>query len=285
MGRSGAAAWRASSATRTSIPVLVEGAGSDWVVTLARPAHPGHACARWRERLLAEAETADAGPRRADRGQATLPGLDRGGGRGRGDEVAEGALAADHRGDEDAERGPRPACRAGHRGGGGRRPGGRDRRRAPAARVAAVADRVYNRWPMSDARAPGGAPASVHLRHRDRAGLRAGRPRRASTRRPSSASPGSFPFTRGIHADGYRGRPWTMRQYAGFGSAEETNRRFRYLLERGQTGLSRRLRPADADRLRLGRPDGGRRGRPGRRADRLDRRHGDRCSTASTSAR
>ena len=50
--------------------------------------------------------------------------------------------------------------------------------------------------------------------------------------------PGAFPFTRGIHADGYRGRPWTMRQYAGFGSAEETNRRFRYLLERGQTGLS-----------------------------------------------
>ena len=50
--------------------------------------------------------------------------------------------------------------------------------------------------------------------------------------------PGSFPYTRGIHPDGYRGRPWTMRQYAGFGSAEETNRRFRYLLERGQTGLS-----------------------------------------------
>jgi methylmalonyl-CoA mutase N-terminal domain/subunit len=50
--------------------------------------------------------------------------------------------------------------------------------------------------------------------------------------------PGQYPFTRGIHADGYRGRPWTMRQYAGFGSAAETNRRFRYLLERGQTGLS-----------------------------------------------
>ena len=50
--------------------------------------------------------------------------------------------------------------------------------------------------------------------------------------------PGSYPFTRGIHADGYRGRPWTMRQYAGFGSAAETNRRFRYLMERGQTGLS-----------------------------------------------
>src|SRR5918994_3063562 len=50
--------------------------------------------------------------------------------------------------------------------------------------------------------------------------------------------PGVYPFTRGIHASGYRGRPWTMRQYAGFGSAEETNLRFRYLLERGQTGLS-----------------------------------------------
>ncbi|HJP70749.1 MAG TPA: methylmalonyl-CoA mutase family protein, partial [Candidatus Limnocylindria bacterium] len=50
--------------------------------------------------------------------------------------------------------------------------------------------------------------------------------------------PGAFPYTRGIHASGYRGRPWTMRQYAGFGSAEETNRRFRYLLESGQTGLS-----------------------------------------------
>jgi methylmalonyl-CoA mutase N-terminal domain/subunit len=50
--------------------------------------------------------------------------------------------------------------------------------------------------------------------------------------------PGHFPYTRGVHPDGYRGRLWTMRQYAGFGSAEETNRRFRYLLERGQTGLS-----------------------------------------------
>jgi methylmalonyl-CoA mutase N-terminal domain/subunit len=50
--------------------------------------------------------------------------------------------------------------------------------------------------------------------------------------------PGAFPFTRGIHPDGYRGRPWTMRQYAGFGSAAETNRRFRYLLASGQTGLS-----------------------------------------------
>ncbi len=50
--------------------------------------------------------------------------------------------------------------------------------------------------------------------------------------------PGEFPFTRGPHRDMYRGRPWTIRQYAGFASAEETNRRFRYLLDRGQTGLS-----------------------------------------------
>ena len=50
--------------------------------------------------------------------------------------------------------------------------------------------------------------------------------------------PGSFPYTRGIHPTGYRGKMWTMRQYAGFGTAEETNRRFRYLLDEGQTGLS-----------------------------------------------
>jgi methylmalonyl-CoA mutase, N-terminal domain len=50
--------------------------------------------------------------------------------------------------------------------------------------------------------------------------------------------PGRDPFTRGIYPTMYRGRPWTMRQYAGFGSAAETNARFRYLLERGQTGLS-----------------------------------------------
>ncbi len=50
--------------------------------------------------------------------------------------------------------------------------------------------------------------------------------------------PGSFPFTRGIHKDMYRGRLWTMRQYAGFGTAAESNRRFRYLLQQGQTGLS-----------------------------------------------
>jgi methylmalonyl-CoA mutase N-terminal domain/subunit len=50
--------------------------------------------------------------------------------------------------------------------------------------------------------------------------------------------PGEFPFTRGVQPTMYRGRLWTMRQYAGFATAEETNRRFRYLLEQGQTGLS-----------------------------------------------
>ncbi|MDI6771558.1 MAG: methylmalonyl-CoA mutase family protein [bacterium] len=50
--------------------------------------------------------------------------------------------------------------------------------------------------------------------------------------------PGAFPYTRGIHPTMYRGRLWTMRQYAGYGTAEKTNRRFRYLLDQGQTGLS-----------------------------------------------
>jgi len=50
--------------------------------------------------------------------------------------------------------------------------------------------------------------------------------------------PGEYPFTRGVQPNMYRGRIWTIRQYAGFGSAEETNQRYRYLLEQGQTGLS-----------------------------------------------
>src|SRR5680860_766955 len=50
--------------------------------------------------------------------------------------------------------------------------------------------------------------------------------------------PGGFPFTRGVYPTMYRGRKWTMRQYAGFASAEESNRRYRYLLDAGQTGLS-----------------------------------------------
>ena len=52
------------------------------------------------------------------------------------------------------------------------------------------------------------------------------------------AFPGEFPYTRGIHATGHRGKLWTMRMFAGFGTAEETNARFKYLLDQGQTGLS-----------------------------------------------
>jgi methylmalonyl-CoA mutase N-terminal domain/subunit len=52
------------------------------------------------------------------------------------------------------------------------------------------------------------------------------------------AYPGEFPYTRGIHPTGYRGRLWTMRQFAGFGTAKQTNERFKYLLAQGQTGLS-----------------------------------------------
>jgi methylmalonyl-CoA mutase N-terminal domain/subunit len=55
---------------------------------------------------------------------------------------------------------------------------------------------------------------------------------------PDGSLPGEFPFTRGVQPTMYRSRLWTMRQYAGFGSAEETNRRYHYLLEHGQTGLS-----------------------------------------------
>ena len=50
--------------------------------------------------------------------------------------------------------------------------------------------------------------------------------------------PGQYPFTRGVHATMYRGRLWTMRQFAGFGTPRQTNERFKFLLEKGQTGLS-----------------------------------------------
>jgi len=60
----------------------------------------------------------------------------------------------------------------------------------------------------------------------------------AATAPPEQAAPGTYPFVRGVRADGYRSRLWTMRQYAGFGSAEQTNKRFHYLLRAGQTGLS-----------------------------------------------
>src|SRR5690606_35718003 len=57
--------------------------------------------------------------------------------------------------------------------------------------------------------------------------------------RPESVGvPGEYPFTRGIFPDGYKGRLWTIRQYSGFGTAEESNERYKFLLDQGQTGLS-----------------------------------------------
>ncbi|HEY0771440.1 MAG TPA: methylmalonyl-CoA mutase family protein, partial [Sphingobacteriaceae bacterium] len=56
--------------------------------------------------------------------------------------------------------------------------------------------------------------------------------------RPMTELPGEFPFTRGVQKDMYRGRLWTMRQYAGFSTAEESNKRYHYLLNQGTTGLS-----------------------------------------------
>ncbi len=55
---------------------------------------------------------------------------------------------------------------------------------------------------------------------------------------PAIGLPGQYPFTRGVYPSMYRGRLWTMRQFAGYGTAEETNARFHYLLDHGQTGLS-----------------------------------------------
>ena len=103
---------------------------------------------------------------------------------------------------------------------------------------------------------------------------------RARETRPSTWSatcgePGSFPYTRGMHRTMYRGKLWTMRQFAGFGSAEETNERFQYLLAQGQTGLSvafdlPTLMGYDSDD-----PHAPRRSRQVRRGRRLAGRHGD----------
>ena len=87
--------------------------------------------------------------------------------------------------------------------------------------------------------------------------------------------PGEYPFTRGIHPTMYRGQLWTMRQFAGFGTSEETNERFHYLLEHGQTGLSTAfdmpsLMGHDSDHAALAR-----RGRTRGRSHRHARRHAD----------
>ena len=96
--------------------------------------------------------------------------------------------------------------------------------------------------------------------------------------------PGVFPFTRGPYTDMYRGRPWTMRQYAGFASAEESNERYRYLLERGQTGLS--IAFDLPTQLGYDSDDASPRARSGARESRSTRsRTWSSCSTGSRSTR
>ena len=86
--------------------------------------------------------------------------------------------------------------------------------------------------------------------------------------------PGEFPFTRGIHATGYRGKPWTIRQFSGFGNARQTNERYKMLLRAGRRRALGGLRHADADGPRLRRPALAGRSGALRGGDRLGRRHG-----------
>jgi len=95
---------------------------------------------------------------------------------------------------------------------------------------------------MSESDTKPGAPAASRKRFATLSGLELDP---VYTREPegwdpdsSLGYPGEFPFTRGIYPTMYRGRFWTMRQYAGFGTAAESNRRYRYLLSQGQAGLS-----------------------------------------------
>ena len=88
------------------------------------------------------------------------------------------------------------------------------------------------------------------------------------------SQPGEFPYTRGIHPTGYRGRLWTMRQFAGYGTPEETNERYKTLLAGGRHRPERRLRSADADGTRPRSRAVARRSREVRRQHRVAGRHG-----------
>ena len=94
----------------------------------------------------------------------------------------------------------------------------------------------WNTDECSDVTATGFAPVDAEKPPRHRGPGPAQEPGPSHPRPDRGA--GAYPFTRGIFADGYRGRLWTIRQYSGFGSAEESNERYRFLLEQGQTGLS-----------------------------------------------
>ena len=105
---------------------------------------------------------------------------------------------------------------------------------ASLARVLGVCPRAYNPLMASDDKdifTVSGIPTKGVYRPEDVAGLDQGYGERLG-------EPGRFPFTRGVYGNMYRGRPWTMRQYAGFATAAESNARYKYLLGQGQTGLS-----------------------------------------------
>ena len=157
--------------------------------------------------------------------------------------------------EHDAERRPppgRPGARARAAPGGGRGLAGGRVRRSPRARTA-----ISPRSPAA----------------------RSSRCTRRSTCTPglhdAAGLPGEYPFTRGIHPTMYRGRLWTMRQFAGFGTAEDTNERYKFLLERGQTGLSVAFDFPDPDGLRLRPSPVGGRGGQVRRRHLEPGRHGD----------
>ena len=193
-------------------------------------------------------------------------------------------------GDEDGERAPRR-----------RATGSSSGSRSPSARPSSSA----TRWSSSDdprptrpQRRPGKAPDPARDRWREtlRAKALKGAPERRDPFETSSGidirdlytpadtagldedrdlgRPGEYPFTRGVQPTMYRSRFWTMRQYAGFATAEETNQRFRYLLEQGQTGLSVAFDLPTQMGYDSDAPRGRGRGRPGRRADLEPGRHG-----------
>ena len=95
----------------------------------------------------------------------------------------------------------------------------------------------------------------------------------AGTRRSGSGSRATYPYTRGVYPSMYTGRPWTMRQYAGFGTATESNERYHQLVEAGTSGLSVAFDLPTQMGYDSDDPRGARRGRQGRRRDRLGRRH------------
>jgi methylmalonyl-CoA mutase, N-terminal domain len=104
-------------------------------------------------------------------------------------------------------------------------------------------DSLQKLGPMSDAKSKSDSPAERKARFTTLSGLPLERLYTAESTNGASAQealgfPGEFPYTRGIYPTMYRGRFWTMRQYAGFGTAIESNRRYRYLLGKGQMGLS-----------------------------------------------